>query len=810
MESRSRLRERWFDKVSPLPPQLSLQCVHASSVHSRVTAGSVIGTGVFISTLSTSLRQAGPGGVFIAYVLTSTIVYATSTSNAEMMAHMPNVGGPVGLADVFVDPALGFALGWGAWYHWAIIIPVQIAAAGRLMKSYISTSVTAPATILYWVSIAAFIATAVGLNFLGAKKFGNIHIAFAVMKIGALVLLAISTFIIDWSPVSACNTFPAPEGCPKFNATLVDSLPCVSSHGDSDEFTIGTTYWRCPGPFGQPFGTKGSTGSFLGVLQVLIQAVFSFNGVEVGSVPGREVKDPTNNIPRAVRRVWLRVTILYLTAVLAAGFVVPSNHPSLKNAPSITGSPWAIAFATSTTNPFPRYILTAIFMLSALSAASSDIFVASRYLFFLARRGHAPWVFGSLYKSEPTLPELSMMGYRLSHVSQPPSAISLRQQTPETRHIALAGEPVLAYNSPSTPTMRQMNPWGPNSPEGGFRSPTSPDSAHALLQPHRRMSSVSGAVTSPAILLVKPAPPVLNDHRPSTLIMPASLSNTLSRSRPTTGQSASSAISQPLTVHTTTTRVNTGQSTATSGPFGRISPSDAEKSPIMPIPQPASPISHRPRLRRANTIMTLAPPEVVVPWVGVLFGGVVGLLVFMAPAAQSDARVKTAFNFFTQMTNCASLVSWIGMLITYLRFYAGTEYAKSKDPTFEKTHEESLYNNRAWGQPWVAVYGLTWCTLILLGQGWSVFTSPGVMRIAELQSDPVIVVNPEVGAFAVAFCVAYLPVALFLLLYFGYKLVYQTPFVAIEKMGFARGDVPPPSIEPSPTTLWERIYTFIL
>jgi len=30
-----------------------------------------------------------------AYLITSTIVYATAISNAEMMAHMPNVGGPV-------------------------------------------------------------------------------------------------------------------------------------------------------------------------------------------------------------------------------------------------------------------------------------------------------------------------------------------------------------------------------------------------------------------------------------------------------------------------------------------------------------------------------------------------------------------------------------------------------------------------------------------------------------------------------------------------------------------------------------------
>lgn len=40
----------------------------------------------------------------------------------------------------------------------------------------------------------------------------------------------------------------------------------------------------------------------------------------------------------------------------------------------------------------------ALFLLSAWSAASSDIYVSSRYLFNLARLGHAPGWMGSLYR----------------------------------------------------------------------------------------------------------------------------------------------------------------------------------------------------------------------------------------------------------------------------------------------------------------------------------------------------------------------------------------------------------------------------
>ena len=34
----------------------------------------------------------------------------------------PNVGGVVGLADLYVDKALGFSMGWAAWYKWSITL----------------------------------------------------------------------------------------------------------------------------------------------------------------------------------------------------------------------------------------------------------------------------------------------------------------------------------------------------------------------------------------------------------------------------------------------------------------------------------------------------------------------------------------------------------------------------------------------------------------------------------------------------------------------------------------------------------------
>ncbi len=36
-------------------------------------------------------------------------------NSSDLPSSSPNVGGVIGLADLYVDPALGFSLGWAAW-----------------------------------------------------------------------------------------------------------------------------------------------------------------------------------------------------------------------------------------------------------------------------------------------------------------------------------------------------------------------------------------------------------------------------------------------------------------------------------------------------------------------------------------------------------------------------------------------------------------------------------------------------------------------------------------------------------------------
>ncbi|WP_244896742.1 amino acid permease, partial [Bacillus cytotoxicus] len=80
-----------------------------------ISLGGTIGTGLFLASGGV-IHSAGPGGALVAYVAIGIMVYFLMTSLAELAAYMPVAGSFSTYATKFVDPSLGFALGWNYWY----------------------------------------------------------------------------------------------------------------------------------------------------------------------------------------------------------------------------------------------------------------------------------------------------------------------------------------------------------------------------------------------------------------------------------------------------------------------------------------------------------------------------------------------------------------------------------------------------------------------------------------------------------------------------------------------------------------------
>ena len=120
--------------------------------------------------------------------------------------------------------------------------------------------------------------------------------------------------------------------------------------GGPDHQRRGFQYWRNPGPLNGAGLEPKHVGldRFLGILSVIVQAAFSFQGMELVAVAASETESPRRNIAKAVRRVFFRVCIFYMLGILITGMIVPSNDPHLLHPTgNAAQSPYVIAMTNA-------------------------------------------------------------------------------------------------------------------------------------------------------------------------------------------------------------------------------------------------------------------------------------------------------------------------------------------------------------------------------------------------------------------------------------------------------------------------------
>lgn len=104
-----------------------------------IAIAGTVGTGFFLGS-GGALATAGPLGALIAYLLVGTTAYSSLCSLCEMTTWAPISGTFPHFAGRWVDPALGFAVGWNFFYGIAISIPTEISAATVLVTFWDSNT----------------------------------------------------------------------------------------------------------------------------------------------------------------------------------------------------------------------------------------------------------------------------------------------------------------------------------------------------------------------------------------------------------------------------------------------------------------------------------------------------------------------------------------------------------------------------------------------------------------------------------------------------------------------------------------------
>lgn len=91
-------------------------------------------------------------------------------SLGEMATWLPAAGGFAVYADRWVDPALGFSLGYTYWFKYIITTPNQLTAGALVIQYWLTADKVNPGV---WITI--FLVLIVTINILGIKYFGEIE-----------------------------------------------------------------------------------------------------------------------------------------------------------------------------------------------------------------------------------------------------------------------------------------------------------------------------------------------------------------------------------------------------------------------------------------------------------------------------------------------------------------------------------------------------------------------------------------------------------------------------------------------------------
>ncbi|TFY83835.1 hypothetical protein EWM64_g162 [Hericium alpestre] len=320
---------------------------------------SVIGTGLFLG-LGEILALTGPLGALLVFLHVGSVAYTSLASISEMAAFAPVSGTFSHYAGRWVDPALGFAVGWNYFYTTGIALPAEI-TAGALLIGFWDPNPNHPA-----IYIAVLIVCVFCVNLFGARAFGNTEIVFSTLKLMLVAGLVIGGLVL-------------------------------SLGGGPDHERHGFQFWNNPGAMVSTL-EPGARGRWVGLLVALTPAAFAMVGMELITVAAAETRNPRKNMITAMRTVFYRIFFCYILTALIVGMVVPSNDPSLLTSTSTAAqSPFVIAFERAGVKVLP-HIINAVVLTSAFSSANGMLYSSSRLLFALAVHGQAPKIFTRVNK----------------------------------------------------------------------------------------------------------------------------------------------------------------------------------------------------------------------------------------------------------------------------------------------------------------------------------------------------------------------------------------------------------------------------
>ncbi|HJY87419.1 MAG TPA: amino acid permease [Candidatus Acidoferrales bacterium] len=306
--------------------------------------GGALGIGFFLRS-SLGIHIAGPA-VVLTYVFAALIGMLFASALAEMAVAHPTAGSFGVYAELYVSRWAGFVVRYTYWFSMATGLGGQATAVAIYCQWWFPS-------VPGWIWIVLVSAALIYVNTLKVGRFGEVEYWLSMIKI-----MAICFFIL-------------------FGVSLLGGLGHASP--------LGLRNFRLAGGF-FPNGWGGAWSA-------IVFVIASFGGLEMIAVTAGEAKDPQRTVPKALRNMVVRLTLVYVGAMVVLIGVVPWNQ--IQPGRDVTASPFVTVFQL-TGVPAAAHIMNFVVLMAAVSSMNTGFYIAGRMLFSLARGGYAPERFGRL------------------------------------------------------------------------------------------------------------------------------------------------------------------------------------------------------------------------------------------------------------------------------------------------------------------------------------------------------------------------------------------------------------------------------
>lgn len=315
-----------------------------------IAIGGAIGTGLFLGS-SFAISMAGPS-VLISYAIGAVIALLLMGCLAEMTAAHPTTGSFGAYAEHYVSPWAGFLVRYAYCVSNVLVVGTEATAIAVYMKYWFPA---APG----WMWIIGFSFALVFANSRNVKVFGFIEYWFSVIKISAIVVFVV---------VGAYVVFADPSMVMGEHAGAEASVASFSHYVDDGGFFPGGVW---------------------GMWIAAIISIFSYLGIEMIAVASGEADDPERAVTRAFRSTVARLVLFYLITLALILAIVPWNAAGHGQSPFVK-----VLLAIHL--PAAAGVMNFVVLIAALSAMNSQVYVATRMIFSLARAGYVPSRLGGI------------------------------------------------------------------------------------------------------------------------------------------------------------------------------------------------------------------------------------------------------------------------------------------------------------------------------------------------------------------------------------------------------------------------------